>query len=266
MHVVKKYPDGIFCWVDLSTTDPEAAKKFYGGLFGWEFEDLATDMGTIYTMCQIDGKNVAGMGPLNPDMQAQGIPPFWSSYVKHDDVDQIAARVVDAGGKLMMPPMDVMESGRMIMATDPTGAFFGVWQPKSHIGAQLVNMPNTLIWNELQTRNVEIAKTFYTSVFGWGSQVDASGYVTFQTEGRTHSGMMQIDQSWGDVPPNWSVYFMVSDVHASLDKSKGLGGNVLVPPTKAGDMGEFAVVQDPQDGIFTIMQFEGPVDIPPGID
>jgi predicted enzyme related to lactoylglutathione lyase len=266
MYVVKKYPDGVFCWVDLTTTDPEAAKAFYGGLFGWEFEDLPTDMGSFYTMCRIDGKNVAGLGPMPPDMQAQGAPPMWSSYVKHDNVDSIAAKLSGAGGALMMPPMDVMDNGRMLMATDPTGAVFGVWQPKNHIGAQLVNMANTLVWNELQTRDVEAAKAFYTAVFGWGAQVDANGYVTFQVEGRTHAGMMQIEESWGPVPPNWSVYFMVADVHASTDKVKALGGNIMVPPTKAGEMGEFTVVQDPQGGAFTIMQFDGPTDIPPGIE
>jgi predicted enzyme related to lactoylglutathione lyase len=266
MYVVKKYPNGVFCWIDLTTTDLEAAKAFYGGLFGWEFEDMPTDMGTVYTMCQIDGKNVAGMGPMPQDMQAQGVPPIWMSYVKHDNVDAIAAKVTESSGALVMPPMEVMESGRMLMATDPTGAVFGVWQPKNHIGAQLVNMPNALVWDELQTKDVEAAKGFYTAVFGWGSQVDASGYVTFQVEGRTQAGMMQIDESWGDVPSNWAVYFMISDVHAAVDKVKELGGNILVQPTKAGEMGEFAVVQDPQGGAFTIMQFYGPVDVPPGIE
>lgn len=78
--------------------------------------------------------------------------------------------------------------------------------------------------------------------------------------------MLQIDESWGDVPSNWAVYFMISDVHAAVDEVKELGGNILVPPTKAGEMGEFAVVQDPQGGAFTIMQFDGPVDVPPGIE
>jgi predicted enzyme related to lactoylglutathione lyase len=203
MHVVKQYPDGYFSWVDLTTTDLEGAKAFYAGLFGWEYLDIPMpDSDAAYSMAHFDGNLIAGLGPQSPDMAEQGVPPMWASYVKHDNVDAIAAKVTEAGGTLIMPPMDVMESGRMLLAVDPTGAVFGVWQPNQHKGANLVNQPNTLIWNELQTHDVEKAKAFYTSVFGWGSQVDENGYVTFQVEDRTQAGMMQIQAEWGDVPPN----------------------------------------------------------------
>lgn len=264
MYVVKNYPDGVFNWVDLSTSDAEAAKAFYQGLFGWQFKDIPTDMGSVYSMCQIGGRNVAGLSGMSPEMLEQGAPPVWSSYVKHSDADAVAAHIADAGGKLIFPPMDVMEEGRMLMASDRSGAIFGVWQPKNHIGAQLVNMPNTLIWNELQTRDLEMAKAFYTAVFGWGNRTDENGYVTFQVEDRAQAGMMAMGESMADVPPNWAVYFCVIDVAASSDKVMSLGGTLLVPPTPAGEMGKFSVVQDPQGAIFTIMEFSGPVDIPPG--
>jgi predicted enzyme related to lactoylglutathione lyase len=151
----------------------------------------------------------------------------------------------------------------MLMAVDPTGAAFGVWQPNQHIGANLVNQPNTLIWNELQTHDVEKAITFYTAVFGWGSQVDENGYVTFQVDGRTQAGMMKIQEEWGDVPPNWTVYFMVEDVHAAAEKVRELGGTLEGPPMKIGEMGEMAIAVDPQGGHFTIMQFNAPGDVPP---
>lgn len=264
MHVVTRYPDGIFCWVDLVTTEAPGAKAFYCGLFGWEAVDRPTDMGTVYTMLQIDGKSVAGLSGMSPDMQAQGMPPLWNSYVKHDRVDEVAARVQTAGGTVMFPPMDVMQEGRMVMAQDPTGAMFGIWQPRNHIGAQLVNMPNTLVWNELQTRDTPAASAFYQAVFGWVSEADASGYVVFSQDGRRQAGMMRIDESWGPVPANWSVYFMVSDLDATAAKVEELGGRLQVPPMAAGEMGRFAVVQDPQGAYFTVMQFNGPVDPPPG--
>jgi len=265
MQVVKQYPDGLFCWVDLSTTDQEAAKAFYGGLFGWEFKDMPIDMGGFYTMCQIDGNNVAGLGGMSPDMQEQGIPPFWSSYVKHTNVDAIAEKVPAAGGTLMFPPMDVMGEGRMTMFMDPTGAACGIWQPKNHTGAQLVNIPNTLIWNELQTRDSAAAKTFYTQVFDWGYAEDDHGYGMFKAGDRIQAGMMQMDENWdASIPSNWAVYFMVTDVAAYVTKAQELGGNIIVPVTSAGEMGKFAVVQDPQGAVFTIMQFSGPADPPPG--
>lgn len=267
MHEVKEYPDGVFSWVDLTTSDPEKAKVFYQGLFGWEFEDVPTDMGSMYTMCRIDGKNVAGLGPLSPEMVEQGVPPFWSSYVNHRDLDAVAARVSEAGGTVTVPPMDVMETGRMFVANDPTGAPFGVWQPKSHIGAQYVNYPNTLVWNELHTRDGEAAKKFYGAVFDWTYNQDENGYNMCVAGERVHAGMIRMDENLGpEVPANWAVYFLVEEVDAYAEKAQSLGGTVMVPPTKAGEMGRFAVLQDPQGGIFTVMEFNGPADLPPGAE
>lgn len=260
MHVVKKYPDGVFSWVDLSTQDQEGAKAFYSGLFGWSFLDIPISDDSVYSMAQIEGYNVAGLGQaMDPNM-----PTFWASYVNHSDIDTIADRAAKAGGVVMMPPMDVMDSGRMTMIQDPSGAVVGVWQPKNHTGAQLVNMPNTLVWNELQTRDPEAAKAFYAATFGWTDSSDPNGYVMFSVDERIQAGMITMDESWGPVPPNWAVYFMVEDVDASVAKAQSLGGTIMVPPTAAGEMGRFAAVQDPQGGVFTVMQFNGPVDTPPG--
>ncbi len=264
MKVVTAYPDGLFNWVDLTTSDQEGAKAFYGGLFGWEAVDMPTPMGPMYTMFRIQGYNVAGGGPLPPDMVAQGIPPYWMSYVKHSDVDSVVAKAAAAGGTVVMPAMDVMEEGRMALIQDPTGAMFGVWQPQNHMGAQLVNMNNTLVWNELETRDAKTAAAFYATVFGWTYSQDPSGYHTFANDGRVQAGMMEMDDSWGPMPPSWSAYFMVADIQATVAKAQALGGKILLPFTKAGEMGTFAVIQDPQGAVFTAMQFDGPVDEPPG--
>lgn len=267
MQVVKRYPDGVFCWVDLTTPDQDGAKAFYKGLFGWEADDRPIDIGGVYTMLQIEGHDVAGLGEMQPDMKAQGVPAFWTSYVKHDDADSVAAKISEAGGNLMLPPMDVMDSGRMTIGTDTAGAGFGVWQPKAHIGAKLVNMPNTLVWNELQTREPEAAKAYYESVFGWTNSADENGYVMFSADGRMQAGMITMDENWGpEIPNHWAVYFMVDDVAAKAAQAEALGGKVVMPPTKAGEMGIFAVIADPQGGIFSIMSFSGPVDPPPGYE
>ena len=264
MQVVESYPDGVFCWVELSTTDPEGAKAFYTGLFGWEVEDIPIDMGGMYTMLKLEGKKVTALSSMPPDVQAQGIPPFWTSYVKHSDVDAVSEKMVAAGGTLMFPPMDVMAYGRMTIGQDPTGATFGVWQPGSHIGAELVNMPNTLVWNELQTRQPDEAKAFYNTVFGWTDDADENGYVMFSQNGRRQAGMITMDDNWAPIPNFWAAYFMVDDVAAKVALAQELGGTVLVPAAKAGDIGVFSVLQDPQGGVFTIMSFDGPVDPPPG--
>ena len=266
MHIVKSYPDGVFSWVDLTTTDVAGAKAFYSGLFGWEGEDIESEGSLIYTMMTLDGHNVAGMGPMQADMIEHGVPPHWTSYVNHSDVDGIVTKATEAGGTVLFPPMDIFDSGRMAMIQDPTGAAFGVWQPRNHIGAQVVNHPNALVWNELQTRDGAAAQGFYESVFGWkGGLSDDSGYISYAVDGRVHAGMMEMDENFPEnVPANWQPYFMVEDVHATAAKAQELGGTLLMPPMEAGDVGTFAVIQDPQGAVFSIIKFKGQVDTPPG--
>jgi uncharacterized protein len=264
MHVVKQYPDGVFCWTDLTTTDVAGAKAFYSGLFGWTYDDVATGGGPDYTMFRMNGEAVAGAGPMDPGMQAGGAPPVWVSYVSHHDIDAVAARATVAGGVVFMPPMDVMEEGRLALVQDPTGAVVGLWQPRNHIGAGLVNMPNAVVWNELQTNNMPAARAFYKAVFGWEDTADQNGYVTYKNLDRLQCGSMNIDPSWGDVPSNWQVYFMVEDLDASVARVVELGGRIHAGPMQAGELGRFATVSDPQGAVFTIMQFSGPVDLPPG--
>lgn len=263
MHVVIEYPDGLFCWIDLATSDIAGAKVFYSGLFGWESVDVPIPGGGSYTNFTINGNRVAGGSQLDPAMQPDS-STVWTSYVKHSSVDDVAAKVTAAGGSVMWPAMDVMEEGRMGMYQDPTGAFFGVWEPKNHIGAQHVNAPNTLVWNELMTTDQDQAAEFYGKVFDWKKSDDGSGYGMFAVGERIQAGMMTIDPAtMGEMPPHWGMYIMVEDIDASAAKVVELGGTLLRPVFAAGEMGRMAVVQDPQGAVFNIMQFNGPVDPPP---
>lgn len=141
MKIVSKYPDGMFSWIDLGTTDLEAAHAFYSALFGWTPDNQPLPGGGSYTNFRLDGYTVAGAAEMLPEMKANGVPPAWTSYVSHSDIDTVAARAAEAGGTVFFEPMDVMEYGRMAILGDPTGASFGLWQPKAHIGAQVSISP-----------------------------------------------------------------------------------------------------------------------------
>ena len=268
MKIVKKYPDGVFSWIDLSTTDIAAAQQFYSGLFGWEVDETPIgDSGSSYTNFRINGYTVAGGGQMMPEMLEAGAPPVWISYVNVDDIDATAARAAEAGGAVFMPPMDVLDVGRMALVQDPTGAPFGLWQPKTHIGAQVVNQPNALVWNELQTRDPAAADTFYHKVFGWTNHTSESGYTMWHQDGRVHCGALALDASWGDdVPSNWLVYFLVDDVDATAARLAELGGRVVHGPANIEGMGRFLVAQDPPGAIFAAIRFDGPADDPPGTE
>lgn len=256
------YAHGVPSWVDLSTTDVEGAKQFYGAVFGWDAVDVPTDQGIPYTMLSKNGKVVAGMGPLPPDQAAAGRPPMWNSYVNVDSVDDTIAKVTEAGGSVVMPAMDVMDTGRMAFMTDPTGAAIGLWEPGTHKGAELVNEHGTLFWNELVTDDTAAAGEFYTSVFGWRAEtaeMPNGPYTSFwadgNVEGHAAAGMLGKTEDM-QFPNSWSVYFAVDDVEDTLQTVKDNGGQVLMQPMDVPQVGRFAVVQDPQGAVMTVMKPE----------
>ena len=177
MTETPKLPPGTPAWVDLASPDVAASVAFYSGLFGWNANDLGPEAGN-YHMCDLDGLNVAGIGPI----MMPGQPPAWLSYVNVADADATVAKVTAAGGTVFAGPIDVMEAGRMAVFADPTGAALGIWQPVQHPGADLVNEPGSLVWNELNTRDTEVAIPFYAEVFGWGSNTNPMGELGAYTE------------------------------------------------------------------------------------
>ena len=164
MTEMTTYAPGTPCWVDLGTPDLDASVEFYGGLLGWDIPETENAEQTGgYRLALLNGKSTAGMMPL---MQ-EGQPPAWMTYISVDDTDATAAAAGEAGGSVIAEPIDVMELGRMAVIADPEGAVFGIWQPGSFSGAELVNEPGSLSWNELNTRDPEAAESFYGDLFGW---------------------------------------------------------------------------------------------------
>ncbi len=255
MAEVTSYAPGTPSWVDLMTSDPEGARAFYGGLFGWDFEIGSEDTG-YYTMCQLRGRNVAGMGG---EAAPEGMPTAWTTYMAADDVEAIAESITDNGGKLLMGPMDVMDFGRLVVGFDTTGAAFGAWQAGNHIGAEIANEPGTITWNELSTRDLASAQEFYSAVFGYGWDAVDTGpggpvYRTFSVDGRTVGGAMQVPGTMPqEIPPHWMPYFDVADTDAAVAEAQRLGGQVTVRPTDSA-FGRWANITDPQGGFFTIMK------------
>ncbi len=239
------YAPGTPSWVDLGSPDQDASAAFYGGLFGWAAAMDPRPEAGGYGMFTIDGKNVAGVGPqMNPG------PPFWSVYISVADADQAVEKVTAAGGTAIMGPMDVFDSGRMAVLQDAVGSFVSIWQPKAHIGAQLVNQPGAFAWNELSTKDLPAAQSFYQAVFGWGLDAGASSDTAaiFTVDGDIVCGA----HAAGDGEfPAWSVWFAVEDCDASAAMATELGGTLMMPPNDM-DFGRGAIVADPQGAVFGI--------------
>jgi predicted enzyme related to lactoylglutathione lyase len=250
-----QYAPGTFSWADLATTDPDAAKRFYGNLFGWEAEDVPIPDGGSYSMQRLGGKDVAAIAPQPEAQREAGVPPVWQSYVTVQSADEAAQRAGELGGTVHAPPFDVMEAGRMAVIQDPQGAFFMVWEPKQHIGAGLVNAPGALSWNELASPDLDASPGFYRDLFGWEVESFEGGPMRYLTikNGDTGNGGMRETQP--QEPPHWLVYFAVDDIDASMSKVGELGGSTIAGPFDMST-GKIGIVQDPQGAVFALYSGE----------
>jgi uncharacterized protein len=247
------YAPGTPLWVDLSSTDVEASTRFYGQLFGWDAEDMGEEAGH-YNMFRQAGKVVAAAGPV----MSPGQPTAWNTYIATADAEETAKKVSEAGGQVVMAPMAVMDQGSMAVFTDPSGAFFSIWQPAIMQGAELVNEPNSLTWNELATVDIGAAKNFYPTVFPWGvksNQDPQMGeYVEWQVNGRSIAGGVELPaDARAQVPPHWLVYFAVADTDDTVKRAQALGAKVMRPAMDI-PQGRFAVLADPQGAIFGVIK------------
>lgn len=240
------YAPGTPSWVDLGSPDPQGAAAFYGALFGWDAEMDPRPEAGGYGIFTLGGKHVAGLGP----QQNPNLPPFWSVYITVADADASAAKAADAGGTVVMGPMDVFDAGRMAVIQDPVGSFISIWQPNEMIGSQVVNEPGTFTWNDLGTTDLAKAGEFYESVFGWGvdANISGPGATIWTLDGNQVCGAHRAAE--GEYPA-WSVMFLVEDVDKSAAQASEMGGSVIAPPNDMG-FGRGAVLADPQGAVFGI--------------
>jgi predicted enzyme related to lactoylglutathione lyase len=250
-----EYAPGTPSWIELSSPDTDAAARFYDALLGWSATEPGPPETGGYRMFQQGEANVAGLMGI---MQ-EGQPTAWSTYVSVADAEETAAKVKAAGGSVIVEPMDVTDIGRMAVFVDPTGAAFGIWQPKTFAGADLVNEPNSLCWNEVLTRDADTNKAFYSAVFGWEGRPPAfegapETYTVWELDGKQVGGMMQMTDEYfpAEIPPHWGVCFAVADCDATVAKARELGATVTNEPMDM-PIGRFAGLIDLQGASFTVM-------------
>jgi predicted enzyme related to lactoylglutathione lyase len=294
------YIAGVPCWVDASEPNPEASVDFYDGLFGWDFEDVtlpnseskyfiargeARSSSIFDTSGEVRSGDVAAIRSI-----VDGAPQraMWNTYFWVESADETASKVLDARGAIAVAPFDFMEACRMAVFSDPEGAVFGVWEAREHKGARLVNDPGALVFNGLNTRDVEGAKSFYGSVFGWETSSIGGGAQGWTLPGygdwleREHhpqlrkqlveagapegfedvvGSIIPIGDDQPDTPPHWSVTFATDDADATAARASALGGKVLVPPfdapwSTATYTIRMTVIADPQGATFSASKFE----------
>jgi predicted enzyme related to lactoylglutathione lyase len=276
------YIPGVPCWVDASQPDSEVAVDFYGGLFGWEFEDVMPpgSQGDKYFIARgkarsssifdtSGGQRSGDVAAVRPIPAAAPPTARWNTYFWVDSADEAASKVREA------------------VFTDPEGASFGVWEAKEHKGARLINDPGSLVFNGLNTRDVEGARSFYGSLFGWQTASIGGGAEGWTLPGygdwleREHhprlreqmaeagaptgfedvvASIIPIADDQPDTPAHWSVTFATDDADATAKKAIELGGKVIVPPfdapwSTATYTIRMTVICDPQGATFSASKF-----------
>jgi predicted enzyme related to lactoylglutathione lyase len=247
------WPDGTPCWVDLGVSDIPKAISFYSSQFGWDIEHGGAEVGG-YSIARLDGRQVAAVGPV---MGPPGTPSAWTTYFASSDADASATRIVTAGGQIVMGPMDVMDQGRLVVATDVTGAVFGVWQGRDHTGAQVANVPGAFTWSEHMSRDFEGAKAFYAAVFGYeygDMSSDGFSYATLLINGQQVVGGIGAFPGGQDDGHQafWGVYFGATDTDKSVAAATAHGGRVIRPASDS-PYGRMAIVADPEGAVFSLI-------------
>lgn len=252
------FPAGHPIWMELATTDQNAAQQFYAGLLGWNAMASPMPGGGEYTMFGLNRQLTGAAYTLTSEMA--GVPPHWLTYFKTDDADATAARAAELGGTLVMGPFDVMDFGRMAVLKDPCGATFAVWQPGTHHGVQVFGEPGSVCWTELATRDAAQAMAFYAALFGWRERASANApgvdYRELMLGDLAFGGILPMDEQWGTTPPHWAIYFRVDDCDAAAQKATALGGRVVFGPFNAPGVGRLASVADPQGAMFYIIALD----------
>jgi uncharacterized protein len=257
MQITAHQP-GTFCWVELATTDQNAARQFYEGLLGWTSQDYPIGSDETYTITRRNGVDVGGLYGLRPNQRAEGVPAHWLAYIAVTNADDTAAHVPEAGGTVVAQPFDVADSGRMAVVADPLGAMFALWQPKNHVGARIAGEAGATCWTELATSDIVLARAFYARLFAWHYAefpMPDMTYTVASAGGERVCGLYEMKgDMWTGVPPHWMTYFAVDDCDERAAWAASHGATVVVPPTDIPNVGRFAVIRDPQGGVFSILK------------
>lgn len=239
-QVKKNQPLGTPTWIDLAIADLPAAKAFYGAVFGWEFTQSALGAEAL-----LRGLPVAGLRQADAGQS-------WTVHLATDDCDATAKQLTEAGGVLLEAPHDVDGLGRAALAVDPSGARFGLWQGRAHVGCQLVNEPNTLVRNDLVTASPSAARNFFTAVFDFtldGNDDLPDWDFTFlrRPDGHEIGGILGI----AGAPSAWATAFEVADTDATVATAVSAGG--AVSSVDDTPYGRSAELTDPSGVQFSVI-------------
>lgn len=246
---------GRFLWHELLTSDPAAARSFYGSVVGWGTADWGEDKS--YTLWMNGEAPAGGLMALPAEVKAMGIPPHWLSYISVPDVDAACTQVAGLGGKVLKPAMTVPTVGRLAVIADPQGAAFCVYTPEHDMPPDAMPKVGEWSWHELATTDYEAAARFYSALFGWEKKeaMDMGPAGIYQLYGRPGDPMPL--GGMFNKPPEipvcyWQPYALVPSADEAAATAAKLGAKIVVPPMEVPGGSRIAVMTDPQGAAFAV--------------
>lgn len=245
-----------FCWINLMTTEAAHAKAFYAKLFGWTYGEMPGVTGGH--LIEVKGRAAGALMDLATAKMPPGTPAVIGALVKVEDVDATMAKLTSLGGR--GEAFDAMDNGRLAVCTDPNGATFGLWQPKTKPGFDVDSRAHGApTWFETITTDLPRAVAFYTALFGWRAEdqhpVPGMTYTLFKLGAEPVAGAMAIQPRMEGATPHWGTSFAVDDADATVKLAGELGATICMPVHEIPSVGRFAVVQSPQGVVFSVMQW-----------
>lgn len=259
MEEIKSHKPGTVSWVDLVTNDPKTTKAFYSKLLGWEAKDQSYGNNQIYTSLLLNGKPIGGIQETTPEQRAMRIPNHWRISITAENTQRILTKVRDYGGKVIHDPAQMPNPGNMGTFTDPDGAMLSVWEPKDMGGLAYKNVPGAFCWAEVGVRNRNKAIDFYENVLGWKAKTEKMGdmmYTTLYNGNEMVGGLYEMGPDMKNMPSAWIPYFEVSKIDDALNIVGKNNASIIVPKNYAEGVGHFAVIQDPKQAVFGLLQPE----------
>lgn len=246
---------GTIAWVGLASTDPDAARTFYAGLFGWQYVAVDTPLGE-YAVGYREDEAAGGMMAHTAELAAAGLRPGWTTWFRADDLDAALATADAQGAKLAVGPLTLRARARAAILTDPLDATFGLIAGPKRVGLRIGTRPGEPCWAEMVSSSPEDAGDFYGHVLGWSAHDDPAGYTTF-SRGRLRVAGMIHSADLPGLGPGWLPYFAVADCRAAIGTVLRLGGRTVAGPVRVAP-GTFAVVADPLRAVFAVFEPAAP--------
>jgi predicted enzyme related to lactoylglutathione lyase len=248
--------EGDFVWHDLLTEDLPNAERFYGELFGWTFTETEVPG---YSLIEYRGRPIGGIVDT-ATRNSKVNESQWVSVLSILDVDAAVDAVRASGGAVHVRPTDLPGRGRLAVVSDPRGALFALLRTTTGDPPDRKVEIGDWMWTELWTLDLEASAAFYSELAGYELEqrtiLEGIDYDVFTLGGRPRAGLIPMPEK--SVRAHWLPYVRVDDAAALAEKVEGLGGRVLLDPSRGERRGTVAIVLDPTGAPLALQEWEDP--------